>query len=235
MTNLAKIIKIERISFNGSWNEVVITYKRDEYMNHPIIGLFHTPNRSEDEAISIIWDRFVQELSWNGLLTGIDLGNLRFDVIQGFHQLRENDLSGNGRQIMEISFVSEEQPEHNLSCRMNQTENSADQTTGENKISQSELQQKLEIVDKDPKVKKFFEENICSVCLRSYKMILDEKFHIVIPTCGHPLCCECADKLLVGEKKECPQCRRNFTAESFNLMKFNADLELDSQHQTVFL
>ena len=146
---------------------------------------------------------------------------MRFEVIEDFKQLRKNDLSGNGRQIMEISFVSEEQPEHNLSCRMNQTENSADQTTGENEISQDALQHNLSIIDKDTKVKRFFEENICSVCLRSYKMILDEKLHIVIPSCGHPLCCECADKLLVSEKKECPQCRRKITAEAFNLMKFN--------------
>ena len=82
---------------------------------------------------------------------------------------------------------------------------------------------------------KFFVENKCSVCLSSYKEITDDNLHIVIPTCGHPLCCQCADNILVSEKKECPRCRGNITANSFDLMKFNADLELDSQDQKVFL
>ena len=225
MTNLIKMIKIERISFNGSWDRIEMSYKRDEYMSFPIFESILRTNRSEDEAVSVLLDRFVIGLSFNGSLEGIDLDNLRSKVIQGFHQLRENDWSGSSRQILELSFVLEVHPEPHLSCKMNQTEDSADQVTGENEISQSELQQNLAIIDKDTKVKRFFEENICSVCLRSYKMILDEKLHIVIPSCGHPLCCVCADKLLVGEKKECPQCRRNLTADSFNLMKFNADLD----------
>ena len=82
---------------------------------------------------------------------------------------------------------------------------------------------------------KFFEDNTCSVCLSSYKEILDDNLHIVIPTCGHPLCCECADNILRRKKKECPRCRGNITADSFNLMKFNADLEMVAQEQRGFL
>ena len=81
----------------------------------------------------------------------------------------------------------------------------------------------------------FFEENQCSVCLSSYKEVLDENRHIVIPNCGHPLCCECADNILKSTKKECPRCRGNITCQPFKLMKFNADLKMETQNQTMFL
>ena len=68
-----------------------------------------------------------------------------------------------------------------------------------------------------------------------FKEILDEDLHIVIPTCGHPLCCKCAEVILDSVKKECPYCRGRITAQSFNLMKFNADLEIDRENQIVFL
>ena len=82
---------------------------------------------------------------------------------------------------------------------------------------------------------KFFEENKCSVCLSSYKEVLDENLHIVVPSCGHPLCCGCADKILLERKKQCPRCKGNISAQSFNLMKFNADLDMITKDKTVFL
>ena len=68
----------------------------------------------------------------------------------------------------------------------------------ENRVSQRELKQKLAEADKDCDVIKFFEGKTCSVCLGNYKEILDEDLHIVVPSCGHPLCCKCADNILVG-------------------------------------
>ena len=63
---------------------------------------------------------------------------------------------------------------------------------------------------------KFFENNKRSVCLSNYKEILDEDLHVVVPSCGHPLCCKYADNILVSDKKECPSCRGNFTDQSFD-------------------
>ena len=107
--------------------------------------------------------------------------------------------------------------------------------TRKNEVSQTELKQKLKVVDKGSDVLKVFEGNKCSVCLSNYKEILDEDLHIVVPFCGHPLCCKCADNILDSKKKECPQCRGKITAQSFNLMKFNADLEIDTLNQKLFL
>ena len=49
---------------------------------------------------------------------------------------------------------------------------------------------------------RFFNKNQWSVCLSSYKEILDEDLHNVVPYCGHPLCCICADNIFVNTKKE---------------------------------
>ena len=119
------------------------------------------------------------------------------------------------------------------SSEENKINNNQDSETGF--LSQPEVNQKLKSVDENTTAFRFFQENKCSVCLNNYKEILDEDLHIVIPSCGHPLCCKCADNILHCENKECPQCRGNITADSFNRMKFNADLKLDVQEQRVYL
>ena len=117
---------------------------------------------------------------------------------------------------------------------MNVNEGSSSEMHEESRVSQSELKQKLAAVVKGSEVLNFFEDKKCSVCLSNYKEILDEDLHIVVQSCGHPLCCKCADNVLQS-KKECPQCRKRITAESFSLMKFNADLKIDTCKQKVFL
>ena len=82
---------------------------------------------------------------------------------------------------------------------------------------------------------KFFEDKKCSVCLSIYKEILDEDLRIVAPSCGHPLCCKCADNILASNKKECPSCRGNIIPQSFHLMKFNEDLTVETSDQKLFL
>ena len=44
-----------------------------------------------------------------------------------------------------------------------------------------------------------------------------------------------ADNIVNSERKECPQCKRGITTDSFNLMKFKVDLEIDTSNQTLFL
>ena len=111
-----------------------------------------------------------------------------------------------------------------VSCATKSDGDCTTTATKNNEVSQVELKNKLAAADKDSIVLKLYEDIKCSVCLNNYKEILDEDNHIVILSCGHPLCCKCADNILKIEKKECPQCRGKITAKSFNLMKFNADL-----------
>ena len=231
MSNSAKKVEIKRISQNGHWDELALMYclEFDGWKNNN--GKITTnANRNEEDATVYLLDIFVRSYSPSQYLRNINLDQMRADVLQGFHQLRENDLSGNSRDTMEISLVAKKPLELHFSCKQNKT-----QSSGESEILQSEVQQKLATVDKDSKVMKFFDNNKCSVCLSSYKETLDNDLHIVVPSCGHPLCCGCAYNILVGETKECPRCRGNITAKSFNLMKFNADLEVETQYQRVFL
>ena len=236
MPPLVEKVEIKRISQNGRWRKLAMYYVDYDYLT----GFERSTkngkktNRNEEDATVSLLDNFERGFtSYRCLyfLRNINLDQLRSDVLQGFHQLRlrENDLSSNSyysQDTMEISLVAE----CYLSCKKNKT-----QSSGENRILQSEIQQKLATVGKDSKVMKFFEDNKCCVCLSTYKEILDNDLHIVVPSCGHPLCCECAYNILASEKKECPRCRGNLTAKSFNLMKFNADLGVETQDQRVFL
>ena len=122
-----------------------------------------------------------------------------------------------------------------VSCTNNNNKRSTTDERTETEVPHSELKQKLASVSKDSKVLKFFDDYKCSVCLSTYKEIIDDNFHVVVSTCGHVLCCHCADNILKYKNKKCPQCRENVTTTSFNLMKFNADLKIDTRNQKLFL
>ena len=156
-------------------------------------------------------------------------------IVEAISQMKENDPGDGSTQIKEIVVPPIEKLKPHSLCKMNQNVAPNVQVLPENGISQSELKLRLATLNKDSEVLKFFEDKTCPVCLSNYKEILDEDLHIVIPTCGHPLCCKCAEVILDSVKKECPQCRESITVQSFNLMKFNADLEIDRENQIVFL
>ena len=217
MSNLE--VEISRSSINGHYDSLWINIRDGDDYDEAGIGACYDVDEPEDQAVDRTFDLIVEH-HYSQYLTGINVEQLRLKVVEGFRQLRENDLSGNSEESMEIIL---------------EPKDTANEASEESEISQSELQQKLAIVEKDSKVMKYFEDNKCSVCLSSYKEVLDNNRQIVIPPCGHPLCCECADNILVSVKKECPRCRGNITADSFNLMKFNADLEMKTGDQKVFL
>lgn len=232
MSCLIEEVEITRSSIDGHYDSLEIQFD-DGYDGCSVDRSYATTN-NEDVAIVELSDEFVRFLQLLQFQTSISLEQLRLKIIQGFCQLRANHFSGNRHLSMNISLIPEVQPEPHFSCKMNQNENDTTHSSGGNEFSQSEVQQKLAIYEKENKVMKLFKENTCSVCLSSYKEILDDNHHIVVPSCGHPLCCECADNILRSTKKECPLCRGNFTADSFNRMKFNADLEIVAQDRKLF-
>ena len=218
MLNLIQKVGISRCSTNGRWDVLEISVITNGRFKH-----FQTINETdinEDEALSNLMDNLMKK---------INSEHLKSKILEGFHQLQAIGLSGNSFKFIDIPIV-----DSHISCKMNLEEHNNPEGPGENEITQNNLKQKLVNFNKDSTIMKFFEENKCTVCLNSYKEILDENLHINISSCGHPLCCGCADKVLVSDKK-CPRCRVNITAESFNLMKFNADVEVDYQDQNVFL
>ena len=160
-----------------------------------------------------------------------DLTHIKPKILKAISQMIENDRVDGKLQIREI--VVPRKP-HSL-CKMNQNAVSNGQAARETGVFQAELKQKISALDKNSKVMKTFEDNKCSICLSNYKEILDEDLHILVASCGHPLCCICAENILDSKNEECPQCREKITDQSFNLMKFNADLTIDTENQRVFL
>ena len=225
MSNPVTKVEIKRRIDNGVWWTIEIRFKK---LNgrYTEVEKWNETNGDEDFAVSILLQAFLPRYSIH--FVDADLDELKSDIVEGFRQLREND----SQEYMVIDVVPEKLIRIHSSCSY---EDSTPQPLKNNEISQSELQQKLVNLDKDSRNMKFFEENQCSVCLGTYKNILDDNLHIVVPSCGHPLCCGCADNILKSAKKECPRCRGNITADSFNLMKFNADLEMEIQDHEVFL
>ena len=234
MSNLPKF-EISRSSLNGHWNDLYIKLLNCDIVWPEGLGFVNGGDDDEDDAVVDLLEGFFDSDDYSDYLTVENVEQSIVKITEGFRQLRENDLDGNSEESMEISLVPQEQPEPHFSCKMNKNGYDTTQSSELNEISQSEVQQKLAIVEKENKVMTFFEDNKCSVCLSSYKEMLDDNLHIVVPSCGHPLCCACADNILKSTKKECPRCRGNITADSFSLMKFNADLQMEAQDQTVFL
>ncbi len=156
---------------------------------------------------------------------------MRLKIIEGFLLIGKNDPFFYGIRNTKIPVI-----ETHITCGMNNsTENEREGTTISSP-SHFEVKQKLSNLKTDSKVLKFFEENNCSICLRNYKEIIDEDNHIVVQSCGHPMCCVCADNLLKTEEKKCPRCRQLsiISAELFKLMEFNEDLEVDFGNQNVY-
>ena len=102
----------------------------------------------------------------------------------------------------------------------------------ENGIPQCDVQHHLERSKSD--VTDFFTKNECSVCLCNYKDILEDDRHIVIPACGHPICCSCSDRMLRLDPK-CPLCREYMDVNTIEPMRFDLSLEPHSRNTKYYL
>ena len=196
----------------------------------PAIKLYHFYKKEEEN------DHLESNEFWLSFFGGLEgIKQIKTQILEAIKQMKENDRDNESIQTKEIVVPPKEIIKPHSLCKINQNVASSVQALPENGICQSELKQRLSTLDKDNEVLKVFKDNKCSVCLSNYKEILDEDLHIVVPSCGHPLCCKCAEVILNSERKECPLCRERITSQSFNLMKFNADLEIDRENQIVFL
>ena len=88
-------------------------------------------------------------------------------------------------------------------------------------MSRREVKNKLGEMKNNADTKKFLTENGCPVCLSNFQEILQEKHHIVVLGCGHPICCRCGDKILVSRVPKCPHCRRKMNPQSMEQLNFN--------------
>ena len=72
----------------------------------------------------------------------------------------------------------------------------------------------------------FFTTNTCPVCLSSYEEVIVGGDHVVVPPCGHPICCSCYDGLLRHDGGKFPTCKEGLEISKSDIMKFDADLRL---------
>ena len=228
MSNSVTKVEIQRVRDSGVWKRLKIRFK-DLNGSYSCREKENLTNGDEKFAVSVLLTSFL--LCYSKHFVNANLYRLRSDIVKSFRQLRENNLYGNSQKYFDIAVVPKKRIRTHSSCK---EEDSTPRALEENGISQSVVKQKLVNLDKGSRKMKFFEENKCSVCLCSYKKLLNKDLHIVVPLCGHPLCCDCADNIMMSTKKELLCCEENITAQSFNLMKFNADLNIDTQDQTVF-
>ena len=224
-----KSIKITRsVLYDRNCNRQLLLefVKHDGSIQHGISGRYWV---DKYEPLSLVRGTIKRLLEGNGL------EHMQGKVTTAFWNLGIN-YRGQRNLSVEIPIEPKQHTDvPHYSCKMDQNVNHNAESTQENSVSQFELKEKLSVFDNKSEVFKFFKENKCPVCISNYKEILDEDLHIVIPSCGHPLCCKCADNILASENKECPQCRENLTVNSFNLMNFNADLEILTKNQKLFL
>ena len=223
--------KVLQIARKGVWmnSEIELYFTLDKHETNNIRRTIARAylNYEREEESNYLQDKKI----WLDFCKKLNLMLIKDEILEALRKMIENDFGSARIQTIEIVVPYKQ----HYSCKMYHNAVSNGQATRETGISQSELKQKLSTLEKNSKVMKTFEGNKCSVCLSNYKEILDEDLHIVVPSCGHPLCCKCADGILDSEKIECPQCRERITLQSFNLMKFNAGLEIDTENQRVFL
>ena len=91
MSNLLKV-KISRSSQNGHYDVLYIKLYRDVVWLGGFIVTYN-PNKGEDEAVAELFDCFVRYKP--NYLTTISVELSRLKIIDGFRELRANDLSGN--------------------------------------------------------------------------------------------------------------------------------------------
>ena len=223
---MASYIRLSRHA-NGSvcLSLDINVYIKDELVISKALGLKEKSRNSEHQKTINFVEEFLNENK--------SFEQLRNRILNVFNDFQKSKYFCLHTYVDKVHF-SLSSLSH-VSCTMKNNKDSKTNRTIKNEISQTELKEKLASVHEISKAVKYFEDKKCSVCLSNYKEILDEDNHIVIPSCGHPLCCKCADTIVESEKKECPQCREKITAQSFNLIRFNADLTIDTENQRVFL
>ena len=102
-----------------------------------------------------------------------------------------------------------------------------------NGIHRISVKHTLKNLKENSPVMDFFTQNSCPVCMASYKEIIEEDHHIVIPACGHPICCKCCDELLRNDGR-CSICRDDYDIDEFDIMVFDINLQQIPHKGNVF-
>ena len=98
MSNSVTKIKIQRSCDNGVWNMLSIRFKK---LNgrYSVIEKPNLTNGDENSAVSYLLNSFLHFYSKHSGIANLD--ELKSDIVEGFCQLRENDIDGDSEEHME--------------------------------------------------------------------------------------------------------------------------------------
>ena len=181
----------------------------------------------------------------NNVITGLidefelffpSLSILSEKIIEALNLNREQFLmEGKYYNLAVEHDVSNDQLQNHISCwnKIDETCAVTRKYSRLNGVPNCDMKHHFKRFDNTSQTMKYFNNNKCPVCLASYKEILEKDRHIVIPECGHPICCKCCDEVL-RNKPECPLGKGYMDIDKFYVMKFDTNLQLLPQERKIY-
>ena len=159
----------------------------------------------------------------------------KYKVLMGRYGGRKVDFE-DVEEVCTFSQAQADQMTH-LSCRFHSEKNYKLRVTRANTqelgLPQFDLKHRIQNLEKNSRAFKFFNKNTCSVCLETFKEVLDDDRHLVITSfsCNHVLCCACLDSIL--KRKEpalCPMCKSELDPFAFDLVLLHVDFTVNEEY-----
>ena len=220
MTKLSVMISINRV--NNKWIQSFQFYegKLESYE-----GQYE--HEDENDLTRNIIDEF--ETFYPGL------SFLSEKIIEALNSSREQFLM-DGRKNYYLAVehdVSNDQLQNHMCCWKKIDKTVTRKYTRMNGVPNCDMKHHFKRFDNTSKSMEYFNNKKCPVCMASYKEILEDDQHVVIPQCGHPICCKCCDESL-RNKPDCPLCREEMDIDKFDVMKFDINLQLVPQERRIY-
>ena len=162
-------------------------------------------------------------------------------IEETYKHLIKVDWNGGQDDMEEVLTFTKAQADQmtHLSCGFHSEKNFKLRVTRANTqdvgLPQFDLKHRIQNLDKESRAFKLFNKNTCSVCLESFKEVLDDERHLVVTNCCHVFCCTCLDNILkeIGkdddEPAKCPMCKCELNPQFFDLFLLHIDLTVNEE------
>ena len=209
---------------NNEWMQSIWIYEDDLETYHCYV---------KNENGNVVTSKLIDEFQF----VYPKLSFLKQEIITALENGRQHFLVEN-REIykaIEQRYLSTDLLRKHISCwtAIDESGVVTRQDSKTNGIPDCDMKYHFKRLNENNPVMNIFNKNECPVCFDSYKKILEEHRHIVIPPCGHPICCNCCDETL-RRKPECPCCRADVDVDELHVMKFNINLQPLPQERSIY-
>ena len=164
--------------------------------------------------------------------------DLKEQIEETYKHLIKVDWNGGQDDMEEVLTFTKAQADQmtHVSCGFHSEKNFKLRVTRANTqdvgLPQFDLKHRIQNLDKESRAFKLFNKNTCSVCLESFKEVLDDERHLVVTNCCHVFCCTCLDNILKERKDEdalCPMCKCELDPQFFDLVLLHIDLTVNEE------